>query len=423
MAPSASRPSARRLAALGAALALSAGTLGLTAGCGGSPGGSSRSATETGAPLAASARAAGQSSSAASSGSMGESVPGPGPDATGSDPAGTDATGGSRAGASGAGAPSDQAAGGTSRGSQAAPSSGGSGVAPGGSPAPSALPPYRPVGGVLDGLDCRAQVHSAVGASLFLHEFEGRTGALVEMQGTLAFEPVLLGHGGGVGDIASGLESYVATDAQGRLHYLQVELLRENTSGPVVATVDTDAVLGSGYGAATAIGASIVGHAGGDPELFVVDGEGRLLRHTVTARGTSVTLSAPSVLATGLGHVTAMDVDVFDPDGDLAQEKDSATRVVVVDGDVVRQMVVRRDGSHDSLTAVVGSQADLTGARAVTRMWCARPGGPMVDQGALVVFTKDGVGRVFAGTYTPAVASPKLTDLGRTDAVKGRLAG
>lgn len=279
------------------------------------------------------------------------------------------------------------------------------------------------LGGELAGLDCRARVHSAVRQSLFAHEIAGATTRLVEQEGTLSFSPVRLGSGGGVGDIGSGLESFVATDPQGRLRYLEIELLRENTDGPVVANVATDLVLGEGYSAAKAIGASIVGHAYGDPEVFVVDDQGRLLRQTLAARGHTITPSAPDVLATGLGNVTALGVDVFDLDGDLAQERSSASRVVVVDGDVVRQMIVHRDGSHDPLAPVLGPVASLTGATAVTRMWCSRPGGPMTDKGALIVFETSGAGRIFAGTYNPAVRTPQLRDQAVATAIPGLLAG
>lgn len=408
------RPPARRLLSLGAALAITVSSAGVLAGCGGSPG----------SPEAEGATAVAASASASDGGTerpgqAGASAPG-------------SATSGGNGSTGPASSPGEGEPGRTSPAGQAtvagsAPGPAGPGAAPGarpaGSPAPSAAPPSSPIGGVLQGLDCRARLHSAVGRSLFAHEIAGTAARLVEQQGTLAFAPVRLGYGGGAGDIASGLESFVATDAQGRLHYLEVELLRENTDGPVVATIATDAVLVEGLADAKAVTAAIVGHAYGDPEVFVVDAGGRLLRYTVAAQGRSLTTSAPTVLATGLSNVSALGADLFDLDGDLSQERAAATRLVLVDGDVVRQMIVRRDGSHDPLVQVLGSRASISGAKAVTRMWCARPGGPMVDEGALVVVDAAGVGRVFAGRYTPAVRDPRLAEAATTDAVPGLLAG
>ena len=121
--------------------------------------------------------------------------------------------------------------------------------------------------------------------------------------------------------------------------------------------------------------------------------------------------------------VSALGVDVFDTDGDLAQERAAATRVVLVAGDTVRQLIVGRDGTPDGLRSVLEARPGLSGAGAVARMWCSRPGGPMVDAGALVVFDASGAGRVFAGTYTPAVREPRLAEETVTDAIEGLLAG
>ena len=409
------RPSARRLASLGAALTVSLGSAVALAGCGGP---ATPAGAEGGTLVAASAPAEGATRAGTSAAST--SATGAAPTAAASGP--TDAA--TVDGAPAAGGAASRAATGQSPDPQAGSTPPASGaVAPAGSPAPSAVPPHRPIGGALEGLDCRARLHSAVGRSLFSHQIAGTAARLVEQEGTLGFEPVRLGYGGGAGDIASGLESFVATDAQGRLHYLEVEILRENTDGPVVTNVATDVVLVEGLTGAKAVAAAIVGHAYGDPEVFVVDAGGRLLRYTVAARGSALSASKPAVLATGLTNVTALGADVFDLDGDLSQERAAATRLVLVDGDVVRQMIVHRDGSHDAPTAVFGPQSALTGASAVTRMWCARPSGLMADQGALVVVDGAGAGLVLAGTYTPAVREPRLTETATVDAVPGLLAG
>lgn len=394
------RPPLRRRTGPFAGVAAGVVALGVLAGCGGAPDpGAAVGAT----PLAASAAssATGASERAATSGATSPGASDAGTTSPGTTSPGTTSRPGAASVVEG-------------------PGSSPAGVT--GSPAPSALPPGA-LGGVLAGLDCRARVHSAVGRSLFAHEIAGGATRLVEQQGLLEFAPVRLGSGGGVGDIASGLESFVATDAQGRLHYLLVELLRENTDGPVVADVATDAVLGEGFGSVRAVGASIVGHAYGDPEVFIVDADGRLLRHTMSAQGGTVTMSEPTVLATGLTQVTALSVDIFDLDGDLAQERAAASRVVVVDGGVLRQTIVRRDGAAEPLTVVAGPRAEAGGGAAVTRMWCAAPGGRMVEQGALVVFDRGGSGRVFAGGYTPAVREPSLAEVGATDPIPGLIAG
>lgn len=405
------RPSLRRRTGPLAGVTAGVVALGVLAGCGGAP--------DPGAAVGATPLAASTASSAAGASKRAAAE-------AGATNAGATNAGATDASARGGGTaqPADGGPAASRPGAasvvDAGPGSNPAGVT--GSPAPSALPPGA-LGGALAGLDCRARVHSAVGRSLFAHEIAGGTTRLVEQQGLLEFAPVRLGSGGGVGDIGSGLESFVATDPQGRLHYLLVELLRENTDGPVVADVATDAVLGDGFGSVRAVGASIVGHAYGDPEVFVVDADGRLMRHTISAQGRTVSMSAPTVLATGLSQVTALSVDTFDLDGDLAQERAAASRVVVVDGGVLRQTIVRRDGSAEPLTVVAGPRAEAGGGAAVTRMWCAAPGGRMVEQGALVVFDRGGSGRVFAGGYTPAVREPSLAEVGTTDPIPGLIAG
>ncbi|WP_116115898.1 hypothetical protein [Austwickia chelonae] len=281
-----------------------------------------------------------------------------------------------------------------------------------------------PAGRLLDGLECRAKVASTVRQTLYAHELNGSIARMVERQGQFSFQPVLLARGGGMGDVGSGMETFVATDPQGRLHYIEVSMTRDDAGKVASSMLTTDVVLGEGYDKAKALGASVAFHINGDPEIFVVDAKGQLLRYEMSAAARQIKLSEPKVIATGLRNVTSMSVESFDLDGNLAVDEQAATRVLIVDGDTVKQTIVMRDGTHDGMTPVLGPHQEIRDATAITRMWCAQPDGPMTDQGGLVFFWNTGGGVIFTGNYTPAVKKPNLTYSTRIDpAVTGLLAG
>ncbi|MBW3085304.1 hypothetical protein KEM60_01501 [Austwickia sp. TVS 96-490-7B] len=290
-------------------------------------------------------------------------------------------------------------------------------------PAPSTTPPAKG-GATLDGLSCRAQIHGTVGSAMTSYQILNGAVATKEAQGSLPFAPVRIASAGSAGDVGAGMEMVVATDAQGRMHLVEVSITRAASGRPAGAKVTSDVVLGSGFGKAKAIGAWVAFHAYGDPEVYVVDGSGALLRYTIVGNGKAAKLSAPSVIATGLASATAVSVDSFDVDGDPAQETNTASRVLVAAGDSVRQVIVARDGSHQPMTTVVAGQKNVAGATAMTRLTCANPNGRVSNTGALVVFDRAGRGHVFSGQYTPTVKAPNLRPAGSwTTTFPGLLAG
>ncbi|GAB76971.1 hypothetical protein SAMN05421595_2107 [Austwickia chelonae] len=270
---------------------------------------------------------------------------------------------------------------------------------------------------------CTSYVVSANGRSLNWHEIRNTTVGNAFSLGRAPFSPVRAAYTGGGGDISNRISEFVATDAQGRLH-----LLRSTVTGPgngrSTAAEVTPVLIGHGFSGITALGGRTWMPTNGRGEIYAVDAAGRLQRYLLHGKPEAPRLSAPTTLATGLVGVTALKVDPLHLNGVAAADPD-ATRVLLVHGGALKQVIVRSDGLPYAPITLTAARPALNQATALSRMTCLGNDGRVSNNGGLIVHRSGGAAAVLGGTYGVGVAVPSgLRPVGTTTkGVPGLLMG